>query len=243
MEILSPHALDLFCLFASIFMFTVYNVYIWQKLKSDPIYTIQGATDLARRAWVVTVMEEHDALLAVQTLRNSTMAATFMASTAVLLSVGVLSLTGQAENLSTTWHSLNIFGSTQKSTLALKLLVLLLNLFIAFFSFSSSIRLFNHVGFMINAPASEANAASSMTFVAIQLNRAASHFHFGMRAFYFLVPLVLWIFGPLLLLGGTAVMIGVVYYLDRAPEMQNDTLKPYCTFITQEPMDPARQDM
>ncbi|WP_428567821.1 MAG: DUF599 domain-containing protein [Solidesulfovibrio sp. DCME] len=234
METLSPHVLDLSCLLASIVMFTAYNIFIWQKLKSDPIYTIQGATDLARRAWVVTVMEEHDALLAVQTLRNSTMAATFMASTAVLLSVGVLSLTGQAENLSNTWHSLNIFGSTQQSTLALKLLVLLLNLFVAFFSFSSSIRLFNHVGFMINAPASEENAASSMTFVAMQLNRAASHFHFGMRAYYFLVPLVLWIFGPLLLLAGTVVMIGVVYSLDRAPEMRNDILKPFCSFLPKE---------
>jgi uncharacterized membrane protein len=208
-------------------MFTLYNIFIWWKLKSNPIYTIQGATNLARRAWVVNIMEEKNDILAVQTLRNSTMAATFLASTAILLSVGVLSLTGQAENLGTTWHMLNIFGSTERSTLALKLLVLLINLFIAFFSFSSSIRLYNHVGFMINTPCTDGNYSSSLTFVAIQLNRAANHFHFGMRAFYFLIPLVFWIFGPLLLIGATIATILVVYFLDRTPPLYCDYITPY----------------
>lgn len=227
MDILSPHILDLFALALSILMFTLYNIFIWWKLKSNPIYTIQGATNLARRAWVVNIMEEKNDILAVQTLRNSTMAATFLASTAILLSVGVLSLTGQAENLGTTWHMLNIFGSTERSTLALKLLVLLINLFIAFFSFSSSIRLYNHVGFMINTPCTDGNYSSSLTFVAIQLNRAANHFHFGMRAFYFLIPLVFWIFGPLLLIGATIATILVVYFLDRTPPLYCDYITPY----------------
>lgn len=227
MERLVPHVLDVVCLLVSIAMFTLYNAVMWWKLKSDPIFTIQGAADLSRRAWVVSVMEEKKDILAVQTLRNSTMAATFLASTAILLSVGVLSLTGQAENIGTTWHSLNIFGSTEQSTLALKLLVLLVNLFIAFFSFSSSIRLYNHVGFMLNVPSIDGNYSSSMTFVAMQLNRAASHFHFGMRAFYFMVPLVFWIFGPLLLLFSTIAMICVVYCLDRTPKMYCDYMTPF----------------
>lgn len=214
-SILSPHFLDLACLLASVALFSLYNVFIWWKLKSDPIYTIQGATNLARRAWVVSVMEEKNDILAVQTLRNSTMAGTFLASTAILLSVGVLSLTGQAENVGNTWHSLNLLGSTERSTLALKLLVLLINLFIAFFSFSSSVRLYNHVGFMINTPCTDGNYSTSFTFVAMQLNRAASHFHIGMRAYYFMVPLVLWIFGPLFLLGSTVLMIIVVFYMDK----------------------------
>lgn len=227
MEFLAPHFLDVVCLLVSITMFTLYNVFIWRKLKSDPIYTIQGASNLARRAWVVTVMEEKNDILAVQTLRNSTMAATFLASTAILLSVGVLSLTGQLDTIGTTWHSLNIFGSTEQSTLALKILVLLVNLFIAFFSFSSSIRMYNHVGFMINVPCMDGNYSSSMTFVAMQLNRAASHFHFGMHAFYFLVPLVFWFFGPLLLVFSTLAMICVVYCLDRTSKMYCDYMTPF----------------
>jgi uncharacterized membrane protein len=219
---LSPHVLDLACLATSIVLFSLYNLFIWWKLKSDPIYTIQGANNLARKAWVVSVMEEKNDILAVQTLRNSTMAATFMASTAILLTVGVLSLTGQGENLSRTWQSVNIFGSTAQSTLALKLVVLLVNLFIAFFSFSNSIRLFNHVGFMINVPCTEGNYSTSFTFVAMQLNRAANQFHNGMRAFYFMVPLTLWLFGPLLLIAATILMIAVVFMFDKTPSMHYD---------------------
>lgn len=227
MNILTPHALDVASLLGSIGLFTMYNIFIWWKLKSNPIYTIQGATNLARIAWVVSVMEEKNDILAIQTLRNSTMAATFLASTAIILSVGVLSLTGQAENVGNTWHTLNIFGSTERSTLALKLLVILINLFIAFFSFSSSIRLYNHVGFMINIPCTDGNYSSSFTFVAMQLNRAASHFHFGMRAFYFLIPLIFWIFGPVLLFLSTVAIIVVVYYIDKNPRLYSDYMTPF----------------
>jgi uncharacterized membrane protein len=120
-----------------------------------------------------------------------------------------------------------VFGSTQQSTMAQKLLVLLLNLFIAFFSFSSSIRLYNHVGFMINVPCTEGNYGSSVTFVAMHLNRAAGHFHVGMRAFYFMVPLMFWMFGPLFLLGSTVLMILVIFRMDRAPKMKIDYITSF----------------
>lgn len=228
MDSLNPHLLDLACLAVSLTLFTLYNLYMARRFRTDPNSTIQGAMDLARRAWVVGVMEDKKDILAVQTLRNSTMAATFLASTAVLLSVGVLSLTAQAEHIGSVWHALNLFGSTQQSTLSLKLLVLLIDLFIAFFCFSSSIRLYNHVGFLINAPCVDGNPGSSLTFVALELNKAANHFHLGMRAYYYMVPLIFWLFGPLLLLGATAAIVVVVYRLDRAPRLRGGYVdKPF----------------
>lgn len=223
----NPHLLDFACLLASMAFFSAYNLFVWWKLKQNPIYTIQGAASLARKSWVVNIMEEKKDILAVQTLRNSTMAATFLASTAILLTVGVLTLSGQGEKLGETWHAVNVFGSTQRSTLALKLLVLLLNLFIAFFSFSSSIRLYNHVGFLINVPSAERDYSTSVTFVAIQLNRAANHFHIGMRAFYFMIPLVFWLFGPIYLLVATVLMTLVVYFMDRTPSMDYDYITSF----------------
>lgn len=217
MESLTPPVPDLICLAASVALYTLYNVFARRRLKSDPNATVQGAMDRARRAWVAGVMKEKKDILAVQTLRNSTMAATFLASTAILLSVGVLSLTVQAEHIGSVWHSLILFGSTERSLLALKLLVLLADLFIAFFSFSSSIRLYNHVGFAINAPRTDCPRDEALHFVVLELNRAAGHFHLGMRAYYYMIPLVFWIFGPLLLLGGTLAIIVVVFLLDKTP--------------------------
>jgi uncharacterized membrane protein len=214
-----PHSFDLISLLLSVVFFSAYNLFIWQRLRRNPIYTLQGAAVQARQAWVVHVMEEKKDILAVQTLRNSTMAATFLASTAILLSVGIMTLTGQTENLTQTWATISFIRSATHSTLALKLLVLIANLFIAFFSFSASIRLFNHVGFMINVPCLEKDYSTTAMFVAIQLNRAAAYFHTGMRAYYFMVPLVFWLFGAGFLLAGTVLMIVVVHLIDRTPRL------------------------
>ena len=51
--------------------------------------------------------------------------------------------------------------------------------------------------------------------VANVLNLGALHYTLGMRGYYLSVPLVLWIFGPLWMLIGTAVLLGILYRLDR----------------------------
>lgn len=229
---IAPHLLDIICLVISIVLFSMYHVFIWWKLKKNPIFTLYGAAKLTRTSWVVNIMEENNDILAVQTLRNSTMAATFLASTAVLLAVGVLTLSGQSEKLGETWHAVNLFGSTAQSTLTLKLLIILANLFISFFSFSFSIRLYNHVGFMINVP-EDVNLGTSFTFVAMQLNKAAKYFHAGILSYYFLVPLVFWLFGPLLMVASTVVVIVIMYIIEKTPKLDCGYLalfyKQYCS--------------
>jgi uncharacterized membrane protein len=39
-----------------------------------------------------------------------------------------------------------------------------------------------------------------------------------MRAYYFAVPLVFWLFSPLLMVGATIVLLGVLYANDRIPQ-------------------------
>jgi len=217
-DLAAPHLLDIVCLAISAGLFSFYHMYVRWKLKTNPIYSLSGATTLAKTAWVVNVMEEKNDILAVQTLRNSTMAATFLASTAVLLAVGLLSLSGQADKLGETWHSMNMLGSRAQDTMTIKLLVILANLFIAFFNFSFSIRLFSQVGFIINTPA-EGSYGASMTFVAMQLNKAGSYFHNGLRAYYFLVPLIFWLFSPLLMVLATAILVGIIFRIEKTPEL------------------------
>ncbi|MGE4194244.1 MAG: DUF599 domain-containing protein [Pseudodesulfovibrio sp.] len=218
-QLIAPHLTDVICLLLSAGLFTFYHFFVRSKLKTDPTYSLYGATMLARTAWVVNVMEEKNDILAVQTLRNSTMAATFLASTAVLLAVGLLTLSGQADKLGQTWHALNLFGSRAESTLTLKLLVILANLFIAFFNFSFAIRLFSHVGFLINTPPEEGSYGASITFVAIQLNKAGGYFHMGMRAYYFLVPLIFWLFSPVFMVLATVTLVILVWRIEKTPRL------------------------
>lgn len=214
---LSAHLLDIVCFLASSSLFLGYLYFIKVQLRKNPSYTVQGIASMARTAWVKRVMEEGRDVLAVQTLRNSTMGSTFLASTAILLSVGVLTLTGQGESLKAAWRIFAVFGGQHESLLSIKLIFLLLNLFAGFFFFASSFRLYNHVGYMINAPYTDKEKIMSPRVVAAQLNRACHLYSMGMRGYYAMVPLVFWIFGPLFLLLATVVVIMILFHLDRTP--------------------------
>lgn len=197
-----------------------YHRYLAYQTRKHPTYTVQAVNRLARTAWVENIMRnEGKEVLAVQTLRNSTMAATFLASTAVLFIIGVLSLSGQGDKLESTWHALNI-GSRHSELWLVKLLFLLLDLFSAFFSFTMAVRVYNHVGYLVNVPISRNYKMICPAHVAAHLNRAGKFYSIGMRAFYFTVPLVFWLFGPHFMLASTVGLIVVLYHLDRAPVIE-----------------------
>lgn len=218
-DLIDAYGFDLFSFIASVLLLAAYHLYLARKIRKHPEYTVQAVNRIARTAWVETIMREKGMeVLAVQTLRNSTMAATFLASTAVLFIIGVLSLSGQGDKLENTWHALNI-GSRLSGLWMAKLLLLLLDLFVAFFSFSMAVRVFNHVGYLINVPVSLNHKVISPAHVAIHLNRAGKFHSIGMRAYYFTVPLVFWLFGPHFMLLSTIVLIAVLYQIDRAPKV------------------------
>ena len=96
----------------SAFLLVLYHVWIRFKVRKNPTYTVQAINRIARTAWVDTIMAGGKPdVIPVQTLRNSTMAATFLASTAVLLIIGVMSLSGPGDKLGSKWHVLNTFGA------------------------------------------------------------------------------------------------------------------------------------
>src|SRR5690554_998754 len=111
MQLPSGVGLDALAVAFSVTAIGGYHLYLKLRLLRHPDYTVQAVNREARRRWVERVMaDEGNTILGVQTLRNSTMAATFLASTAVLLIMGTLSLTGQADELADTWHALNLGG-------------------------------------------------------------------------------------------------------------------------------------
>lgn len=195
-----------------------YQVFLLVKLRRDPTYTIQATARLARREWVSYVMEDDSrGLLAVQTLRNSTMAATFFASTAVLLMIGVLNMASQSDRLIEVLHlgdKAAIIGSTLWTV---KILLLVAILFVAFFSFALSVRLLNHVGYLIVPRRGDTPDPAAMQSAARYLLRAGGAYTVGMRAYYLVVPLVFWLFGPELLVVSTLLLVIALYRLDRAP--------------------------
>jgi len=195
-------------------VFFVYHMHLYLKIQRDPLTTAIGITNHARHMWVEGIIRDKRDILAVQTLRNQVMAATFLASTAILISLGLFSAAFRPGVFMEVSHTLNLLGTKTEALWMFKLMLLGILFFVTFFNFSLCIRYYNHVGFMINSfqPNDATVSAEAVTQV---LNHGALHYTIGMRGFYLSVPLALWLFGPIWMLAGSLILVAIVYRLDR----------------------------
>ena len=207
---------DLMAFSISAAVVAAYYGFLNMKVRANPTYTIHGVNALARSLWVEHIMRNTSKdIMAVQTLRNFIMGSSLMASTAALLIIGTLTLSGQAENIAQSWHALSLKESFVTELWIIKVMFLLLDFIVAFFAFAMSVRLANHVVFMVNVPEHDAHHNLSPKAVARRLHRAGNMFAIGMRAFFFAVPLVFWLFGPYFLLLSSMGLVVALYQLDR----------------------------
>lgn len=200
----------------SLVMLLAYHGYLVVKVRTDPLQTSIGQANRLRGAWVKTVMEEKRDILAVQTLRNWVMAASFLASTAILLAIGILSVAFKSERLSALTQAVNLVGSQNETLWFVKLLLLTVDFFFTFFNFSLAIRHYNHVSYMINIP-SERDTLATPDYITQVLHHGTVHYTIGMRGYYLAIPLALWLFGPTWFLMGTLILVTALFKLDRTP--------------------------
>jgi uncharacterized membrane protein len=191
--------------------------FLWiYRIYRHPMTTAVGITNHLRGHWVESIMEERRDILAVQTLRNWTMASSFLASTGILICLGLLSVAASPEKMAEISPGLTEVVREHRVMWLFKLMVLIVDFFFIFFSFCLAIRYFNHVNFMINVPS---NLAHKITpeYITEILNRGMMHYTMGMRGYYFSVLLFLWLFGPIWMLLGTIVITIILSHLDQQP--------------------------
>ncbi len=192
----------------------LYHVQLVLVVRRTPLKTSIGLTNHLRRDWVRAVMEGKLDLLAVQTLRNWVMASSFLASAAIVIGLSILSAGFRTDHIAECAHALNILGTKDATMWSIKLMILTVCFFFAFFSFALSIRYYNHASFVINVPTAD---DPIVTYDAVThiINRANTHYTLGMRAYYLSVPFTLWLFGPTWMLMGTVILTILLYKLDR----------------------------
>lgn len=202
----------------SCLLILLYYLYLCRRTRRAPDSSIHALNARIRELWVHRVMSKGGMeILAIQTLRNSVMAANFMASTAVLLIIGALNLSEEIGTWTLQWHS-GFLADVESSQLwKVKLGLLLLDFSIAFYCFAMAIRFFNHVGYMINLSDDASTGDSLYQQTCVYLNRAGTYYMLGIRTFFFSLPIILWFFGPCFLLLATLVLILGLAMLDRTP--------------------------
>lgn len=193
---------------------------IWLRLRTnrDPLHSLSAATALARAAWVERIMASGEHIVAIQTLRNSVMTASFLASTSILVVIGLLNMAGQSKgSLAQFWHALNVFPEVHPALWTGKILLIVLVLLASFFCFTIAIRLFNHVGYLIALPGDDPLRSLPPSAVARVLNHAAAYLALGLRAYYLAVPALFWLFGPQFAVVASVVLIVLLARVDLAP--------------------------
>jgi uncharacterized membrane protein len=199
---------------ASFLILGIYHGHWIYLIYRKPMSTAVGITNHLRGHWVESIMQDRRDILAVQTLRNWVMASSFLASTGILICLGLLSVAASPEKMAEITPGLQELVREHRVLWLFKLMVLIIDFFFIFFSFCLAIRYFHHVNFMINVPSTLAHKVTPEYITKI-LNRGMMHYTLGMRGYYFSVLLFLWLFGPIWMLMGTVILTIILYRLDR----------------------------
>lgn len=209
---------DIIAFTISCLLMLIYYLYLKRRTRRMPNSSVHAVNAMTRERWVMMIMNSGKLeILAIQTLRNSVMTASFMATTATLLMIGVLNLSEKIGHWSQNLHPLLSLCQTSNELWQVKIGVLLLSFAIAFYFFAMAIRFFNHVGYMINLPYDAATDDDLCKQTCAYLNKAGSYYTFGIRTFFFSLPIILWFFGPFFLVLATLSLIAGLNVLDRVP--------------------------
>ncbi|MCO5570316.1 hypothetical protein L7F22_024035 [Adiantum nelumboides] len=148
----------------SIALLLAYHIFLFYKVRTRPMQTRMGINHKARRLWVYDMLNENHKknVLVVQTLRNSIMESTLMATTAVLLTAGLATyftfgstlkqLPGGSEGTPLSSISLTSPISVGTVSSTIKTFAVLSCFMVSFLCHTQSIRFINHVNYMVNIP-------------------------------------------------------------------------------------------
>lgn len=200
---LSP--LDLLAILAFLFFTVGYHGAYYLYAQRHPLSTVKGKVHLYRRTWMKRILDRGDYILAVQALRNLNMAASFMASSSLLVIGILLNFT-----LSGTYEAV-LIGDHEKALVEFKLYVLVGIFGFSFWQFLLELRLLSQLTILIGSDPDlieHVEGVDAVSYFSTILNRAANRFTYGQRGFYFSLAIVGWIYSSWLFLILT-VVIGV----------------------------------
>lgn len=219
--------LDLVLVPCGLLVLAAYHVWLWYKVRTKPLTTIIGTNACGRRYWVSAIMKDNEKknILAVQTLRNTIMGSTLMATTSILLCSGLAAILSSTYSIKKPLNDA-VYGAHGEFIMALKYVTLLLIFLFSFLSHSLSIRFINQVNFLINTPQDLGGIIRvSPSYVCELLEKGFIMNTVGNRLFYAALPLLLWIFGPVLVFLSCVAIVPVLYNLDLVFRASDDLVK------------------
>ncbi len=212
----SPNFLDWTAFSLFVIIVFSYRTFLAWMLRNRKKKLILGKLQIYRNAWIMAHTDEKSNLVVVQTLRNTIMSASFLASTAIILIMGVFNLLSFINGHQQSRVVIGIFKSVDPVVEMWRVFLIVITLIYTFINFTWYIRDMNYIGFILNIPKEDLDfieGRDSTEMISNRFLKAGLRFSMGMRGYYFLMPLFLWLIHPVFMIG--ALLMVVVILLNR----------------------------
>jgi uncharacterized membrane protein len=190
----------------------------WAALATRRGPSLMSSLARYRRAWMRQAYLRDNRITDVALVGSLMQSATFFSSTTLLILGGLFAVLGTIEKSAEVVASLPFATRTTQDLLEVKALALTLVFVYAFFRFTWSLRQFNLVSIVVGAYPSQREhlvADDRLVDQAARLNElAGANFTQGLRAYYFAIPLLLWLINPWLLAAGSVVITAATWYME-----------------------------
>ncbi|MDH4199723.1 MAG: DUF599 domain-containing protein [Spirochaetia bacterium] len=215
-------ATDYVALGLFLILFFGYNstyFFISHNLKKE---TRESKINVYREKWLEIIIAENQSTFAIQTIRNLTMANTFLMSLVMIMMGGLISVISSRLDLISTLETINQVDSRtyllyfESHPAVIKILLGLFVLLISAYNLTVALRILYNMNFTTS---SAMRLPEAKNFQLDQLRRQSRHFITGLRSLYFFFGPMLWIIDTYAMIIFTIVVTVLFLRFDFIPRV------------------------
>ena len=204
---------------------------LWAERQDDGRPSMMSLLATYRRRWMREAYLRDVRIPDVAMISSLAQSAAFFSSTTLLILGGLVALLGTIDQSAQAVQSLPFAARTSRDLLEIKALLLALVFAAAFLRFTWSLRQFNLVNIVVGAYPARAEHRQPDDRLIAQASRlnelAGANFTQGLRAYYFAIPLLLWLINTPLLIAGSLVITLATWHMEfrsaTVRALSNDT--------------------
>ncbi len=213
-EWLMIYGLDLL---ATVWFFGCWIGYtLFARSRARRLFCISSVLHLFRRQWMVSMLFRENRVADASLLSSLERNASFLASTAMLIIAGLVTTLASIERVHATLLTVPFaHGAQTPLELQFKIMLLLLVYIYSFFTFTWAMRQYGFCAIMLGgAPfcaIGDPRADLYADHASRVIDQAGLSYNFGLRAYYFSLSILAWMFSVWLFLLAVAVVVAVLY--------------------------------
>ena len=213
-EWLNSYGLDLLAVLWFLVCWIGYAAFARNRARN--IFCISSVLHLYRHQWMLAMLYRDNRIADASLLSSLERNASFLASTAMLIIAGLVTTLASIETEHATLMT-EPYSHTAQTPLQLqfKIMLLLMIFIYSFFTFTWAMRQYGFCAIMVGgAPLctpEDPRAEQYARYASKVIDQAGLSYNFGLRAYYFSLSVLAWMFSVWLFLLAVAVVVAVLY--------------------------------